>query len=132
MGKILKINVDDLIGKAWEKNGRGPETYDCYGLVEEVERRFGHTWIRLEDCEKDGYVFCDCFSQWQKTVRIKEIPSPLFPADIVLMRTRGATANHCGVYMGQGQVIHCDRRGVHIDKLARLRGILDKCYTWVE
>ena len=32
---------DDLIGKPYKENGRGPDGYDCYGLVEIVSRRLG-------------------------------------------------------------------------------------------
>ena len=32
---------DDLIGKPYKENGRGPECYDCYGLVEEISHRLG-------------------------------------------------------------------------------------------
>lgn len=31
----------DLIGIPFELSGRGPETYDCYGLVMEMNRRAG-------------------------------------------------------------------------------------------
>lgn len=30
---------EDLIGQLYEKNGRGPNGYDCYGLVETVCHR---------------------------------------------------------------------------------------------
>jgi len=32
---------DDLIGKPYKENGRGPDGYDCYGLVEEISHRLG-------------------------------------------------------------------------------------------
>ena len=35
------VAVDDLIGKPYEGGGRGPDSYDCYGLVVEVESRMG-------------------------------------------------------------------------------------------
>lgn len=31
----------DLIGKPFKWGGRGPDYYDCYGLVEEMSRRIG-------------------------------------------------------------------------------------------
>lgn len=34
----------DLIGKPYRFNGRGPDGYDCAGLVVEVLRRIGHTF----------------------------------------------------------------------------------------
>ena len=35
------MRIDDLIGKPYRKGGRGPEDYDCAGLVVEVLRRRG-------------------------------------------------------------------------------------------
>jgi len=32
---------DDLIGKPYIENGRGPDGYDCYGVWMEVNRRLG-------------------------------------------------------------------------------------------
>ena len=31
----------DLIGKPYKKNGRGPDSYDCYGICIEVCKRIG-------------------------------------------------------------------------------------------
>lgn len=33
--------IFDLLGKRYEKGGRGPLAFDCYGLVEEIGRRLG-------------------------------------------------------------------------------------------
>ena len=38
---MMDFYVDDLLGKPYEEHGRGPDAYDCYGLVIEVERRLG-------------------------------------------------------------------------------------------
>jgi cell wall-associated NlpC family hydrolase len=31
----------DLLGKPWRKDARGPDAYDCVGLLLEIERRLG-------------------------------------------------------------------------------------------
>ncbi len=31
----------NLIGKGWKQHGKGPEFYDCYHLVKEIQRRRG-------------------------------------------------------------------------------------------
>lgn len=36
-----EVRYDDLIGKPFSKNGRGPDSYDCYGLVHEMFKRYG-------------------------------------------------------------------------------------------
>jgi len=35
------MRIDDLIGRPYKRGGRGPESYDCAGLVVEVLRRRG-------------------------------------------------------------------------------------------
>jgi len=41
-----KIDVSDLIGIPFLRGGRGPDAFDCFGLVREVQRRRG---IELPD-----------------------------------------------------------------------------------
>lgn len=36
-----KLQYVDLLGKEFEYGGRGPDKYDCYGLVMEVRNRVG-------------------------------------------------------------------------------------------
>ena len=36
---IAAVDVNDLIGKPYRLGGRGPDAYDCWGLVREVLRR---------------------------------------------------------------------------------------------
>ena len=38
------IDVTDLVGKPFLHCGRGPDAYDCFGLVLEVLRRVGIAW----------------------------------------------------------------------------------------
>lgn len=38
---MSRIDVSDLVGKPFAEFGRGPQSYDCYGLVLEVSRRLG-------------------------------------------------------------------------------------------
>lgn len=35
------VKYEDLIGKTFEYGGRGPDKYDCYGLLREMYRRIG-------------------------------------------------------------------------------------------
>jgi cell wall-associated NlpC family hydrolase len=37
--RAISATLDDLPGKPWERGGRGPGAYDCWGLVLEVRRR---------------------------------------------------------------------------------------------
>jgi hypothetical protein len=30
------LDINDLIGKPWRRDGRGPDVYDCWGLTREI------------------------------------------------------------------------------------------------
>jgi hypothetical protein len=30
------LDINDLIGKPWQRDGRGPDVYDCWGLTREI------------------------------------------------------------------------------------------------
>ena len=124
------INIDDLVGKPYRKNGRGPEGYDCYGLAIEVEKRFGHEWENIEDCEKNGYDFNLCLAQWKTRVSIEEVTSPQQEGDVILLKDNHGVISHIGIYLGSGMVIHCNYLGVHLDRLTRMQGLVGKIYTW--
>jgi murein DD-endopeptidase len=51
-GEQCKLEYVDLLGKEFEYGGRGPDTYDCYGLVIEVRKRLGLK-------TPDEYFSCD-------------------------------------------------------------------------
>lgn len=37
----MELNLYNLVGKRFEYGGRGPNTFDCYGLCMEVYKRLG-------------------------------------------------------------------------------------------
>jgi cell wall-associated NlpC family hydrolase len=41
MSTAATIHTDDLIGKPWRLGARGPDAYDCWGLVLVLADRFG-------------------------------------------------------------------------------------------
>lgn len=41
---MIELFYEDLLGKEFAYGGRGPETYDCAGLVGEICRRLGKKW----------------------------------------------------------------------------------------
>lgn len=65
--------IQDLIGKKYLRNGRGPDAYDCYGLVIEIARRMGKTVKDMASCDRTeierqvstlGLVRIDAPSEW--------------------------------------------------------------------
>ncbi|MBP7339640.1 NlpC/P60 family protein [Niveispirillum sp.] len=110
----------DYIGLPYRWGARGPEAFDCWGLVEGVMRtRFAVDLpsLRSPDAEDDfagmarvaneqagGFVRLFGREHWRDAL---VWPSPAErPGDIVLMR-RGAFPCHVGVVVASDWMIHC-------------------------
>ncbi|MBP5359381.1 MAG: C40 family peptidase [Treponema sp.] len=46
------IDIQDMLGKPYSDGGRGPDSYDCYGVVLEGARRMG---AELTDIRHEGH-----------------------------------------------------------------------------
>ena len=93
---------DDLIGKPFETNGRGPGGYDCYGLCLEVCHRLNIKLPELEQILEHKFF---------------KIDKPQ-AGDIALITT--VDGRHVGVMennMSMMQVVSTGNRGVHRMKI---------------
>lgn len=106
----------ELLGKPFVNEGRGPESYDCYGLATEVFQRYGIELpdyrISCEDASKiNSTIETEKISVWKKCDAL-EVPS------LVVMRFNSHLFNHVGVYIGNGKFIHtAQKTGVRIDRI---------------
>lgn len=127
------INVNDLIGKPFSDGGRGPDSYDCFGLVKEVYRRYG---IELEDYSISAYACEQISNEVEKAKhdpRWIKLDAPKVPC-VVLLRADAYFTQHIGIYIGNGKFLHIRNFGVCIEKLSsplwsgranRLKGFYD-------
>lgn len=106
-------DFSDLIGVPFEYGGRGPDTFDCYGLVMEIHRRKG---IELPDYlspsvqEEIAAIFSTQVVRWEEV--------PRAPGTVVVLRV-GDLFSHCGYMLDNERMIHAWRAtgGVMIQKL---------------
>lgn len=105
----------DLIGRPFVRGARGPEAYDCYGLILEMNRREG---LELPDFHSPDTVrdVADIVSReigrW--TITGKHEPGATF-----LFRIEGVGA-HVGYHLGGGNFIHADEQsGVMVERISR-------------
>jgi cell wall-associated NlpC family hydrolase len=110
------INLNDLIGKPFRDGGRGPEAYDCWGLVKEVFRRHGievkDYWISCRDSMAINQAFQDDVRNWVRVSKDQLQP----PALVVIKFNQPVYCNHTGVYIGAGRFIHArEKVGVCIE-----------------
>ena len=117
-GFLQEACMLDLIGKPFKDGGRGPDSYDCWGLVREVFRRFG---VELPDynvgafeCEQIGQQI---MKEMRTLARWQRLKKPEVPC-VVVIKNDPVWANHCGVYIGDGKFIHTLQKiGCNIDRI---------------
>jgi cell wall-associated NlpC family hydrolase len=115
------MRVTDLIGVPFADGGRGPDGYDCWGLVCEVFRRGG---IELQDYREcnlscyDSNGFFDIFrkemSRWVRH-EVADIP---VPAVVAIRFNHPVFVNHVGVYVGDEKFLHTrEKTGVCVERI---------------
>ena len=118
---MIDININDLIGKPFKVGGRGPDYYDCWGIVVECYKRLGSI---VPDFSMSGPV---CLSYHKKTSEIieneiqkdvwEELDKPEEPC-VVIFKEHPYFTQHIGMYLGYGKYIHISKNiGVEIDRL---------------
>lgn len=119
-------SIENLVGKPFEYGGRGPDKYDCYGLIKELlEKRQG---IKIPDytSPKDSGRISALFSL---ELRLWE-PAPREMGAIALFRLGRST--HCGYLLTSNEMIHCIQKiGVCIERLNRWESRLVDTYRYV-
>lgn len=118
--------ANHYIGKPWEAGGRGPESYDCYGLVAEVQaRHFGRQLPLVDGIEPtDQRAVAQAMAR--ADYRAGWVPIPMAEraeGDLVLM-AHARHPSHIGVWLAVdgGGILHCaNGPGVVFSTLAALR-----------
>jgi len=89
--------IDDLIGLPFQYGGRGPAAYDCFGLTQEVLRRYG-----IELNWGSQLAIEDNLSAWKPVSDLQE-------GDVVMMGGTRRWTHVCPVVTPQGDMLHCSR-----------------------
>lgn len=111
------IELNDLIGKPFGDRGRGPDYYDCYGLVMEVYRRFGK---RIPDYSISAEACAEITNEVQKAKKETDLWEKLDDLKvpcIVLLRAHVFFTQHFGVVISRNQFMHIMNYGVCVDRL---------------
>lgn len=90
----------ELIGVPFEYGGRGPDSFDCYGLVKHLyEREHGVVipdYKSPSDAPRINALFAGNVQLWQEVERA--------PGTVLLVRTR--ILNHVGFVVNDRQFMH--------------------------
>ena len=111
----MLLELNDLLGKPYKAHGRGPDGYDCYGLVIEVEKRLGKDMPDLYKKLSEGEDIhnASCVSQ---KAGYRKVDKAEF-GDVVVFFNQNGQIHHSGVCLKNGDFVHCDKYGVRISQL---------------
>lgn len=119
--KKLMLEPYPLRGIPFEYGGRGPKSFDCWGLVMEVYRRFG---VELPDyaiCQEQALTDnADKIDERMEELRWKweKSDGSIIPSLLPIRFHNVVYKNHVGIYIGNGQFIHTRNKvGVYIDRV---------------
>ena len=87
----------DLLGKPFADGGRGPDAYDCVGLLLEVQRRMGRS---LPAWGSHARNLPGALARWELT----DDPQP---GDGILIRSSDP-AWHIGIVCGDNHMLHAN------------------------
>ena len=109
--------VLSLVGIPFADGGRGPESFDCWGLVREVYRRYG---INLPDYNIGCYDILNVTAEMERNRHYwREHKPPEIPVpSVVAFRVSAPMINHVGIYIGDGKFLHTrEKAGAVIESL---------------
>ena len=124
--------VADLIGAPFRDGGRGPDAYDCWGLVREVYKRYGVELPDYQGCCYDFVRFYEGFLEERPRWVRHEPPDIPIPA-VAAIRFNAPVVNHVGVYVCEGKFLHTrEKTGVVLEDIRSpaWRHRLEGFYSW--
>lgn len=110
---MAEVFYADLIGVPFRYGARGPDAFDCYGLVMEMHRRAGLTLPDFgfaDNAALAAAMMGTALPQWKETARA--------PGAVVLLRM-GRLVSHVGFMLDLDRMIHCweQSNGVSVTRL---------------
>jgi len=120
---MMTIDYTDLIGKPWVWGARGPDAYDCFGLLKEVMRRLGIDW--QWEVEQDGFTV-DLARKiithtLDNTPWRKVDDGTLQVGDAILMGSNANFSHVCPVVTEHGDALHTSAGSVGVVLLDQRR-----------
>jgi cell wall-associated NlpC family hydrolase len=114
MNAISSRLFADLLGKRWLEGARGPDAYDCVGLVLEIQRRRG---IPVPEYVSSEAEFHRQFGQDASFAECPRLEAAQ-PGCIVLLKM-GANQHHLGVMVDRYRMVHTAEgsQGVCIERV---------------
>lgn len=114
---MLPVSFDDLLGVPFVDGGRGPDSFDCWGLCIEIFKRLGLPLKDYKLCCEDYVNFDIEYNSESPNWTKQEYPDIEIPS-IVAIRFTPEYVSHVGVFIGDGKFIHTrEKTGVVIERI---------------
>lgn len=137
MMPIAENPMNNFIGLPWAPNGRGPDSFDCWGLVMAVFQEV--RGIELPDWQIDPYTYTGAMKTLNEAVSKTIVDHNAYfvsaPRDFdIAVLVRKKTCFHVGVWYGGG-IMHIRGKGSTStwekpDTFARCYGGFMRLYRW--
>jgi cell wall-associated NlpC family hydrolase len=129
--------IEKYLGKPFVDGGRGPDGYDCWGLVLAIYRNDFGVRIPL-DYDISAYAtmaVVRAFSHQMTDGDWTLLTTPATPSvlGLAMHPEHPDLVNHCGVYLGKGLMIHALKpTGVVVQRTddPRIKGRIKGYYAW--
>lgn len=112
-------DINRYIGLSWAAGARGPDAFDCWGLLREVQaRQFGKS---IPDMPEFGAVARDMYDERMNSREWVIVDKPFHGAGVLM---RGGDDPHVGIWLdleGGGVLHSMERVGVIWSPRATLR-----------
>lgn len=110
MSKIIPIWVADYIGLEFADNGRGPDKFDCWGLLRKLYADrygieipdFSDRYTNTGDAQGIAKIYDEHHSQWHKLG-----PGEEKEGDVIMLRL-GTLPRHVGMVVAPGIMLHTE------------------------
>ncbi|WLE60229.1 C40 family peptidase [Burkholderia plantarii] len=123
-------DANEYIGRPWVSGGRGPDAFDCWGLLRWVQAR--HFGTELPDIPDEAAATRALYHAQISSGAWRVLSRPAHGSGVLL---RDGDRPHVGVYLGLdgGGVLHAlDGVGVIFTLRSQLRSVGYPRVTWYE
>jgi cell wall-associated NlpC family hydrolase len=118
-----RSQIERLLGKPWRVGAKGPDAYDCWGLVQHVERELaGRDLCDASDPPTNVKQLARYVANHPAMRQWREVERPVHLGPVLLAHINHPF--HVGVYLDidGGVLLHCQfGTGVTVDSLLALR-----------
>lgn len=102
------MKATEYIGKKWVSGAKGPEEFDCWGMVQHwFKENLGQDLPDFPATAEDVLAVARTFRDEQKAPQWKELSGGV--KNCIVAMGKNSKITHAGVYLGDNLILHCSR-----------------------